>query len=178
MTPNDCARMARAFLLYILRVYLFVNGGGGGADSVLKVAVPLSWLRGGPEDQLRLGMSCLPVLLFGHTQQRDSTSAGGALEASWRQFSHPLWHLIMHVFPILAIALIHMSSWLKNCTSHFCKMYLYLYLANMYPFFLQTVILQTVILQIVFSLFNTGLWSTIILLVGRRWIWRASVVKF
>lgn len=27
VTPTDCARMARAFLQYVLGVYLFANGG-------------------------------------------------------------------------------------------------------------------------------------------------------
>ena len=36
----------------------------------------------------------------------------------------------MYVFPIPVIELIHMLSRLENCASHFCKLYLYLYLAN------------------------------------------------
>ena len=53
------------------------------------------------------------------------------------------------------------SSKLASCKFSSCKLY---------PFFL-----QTVILQIVFSLFNAGPWSTILLLVEWRWIWRASL---
>ena len=54
-TPNDCAQMAKAFLLYLLRLYLFANKGQ---------TVSLRWLT-----------------LFHNFEPRDSTSAGGALEA-------------------------------------------------------------------------------------------------
>ena len=87
-----------------------------------------------------------------------------------------LSYLAMYVFPILVIMFIHMSSMLKNCASHFCKLYLYLYLANCYLtnciHLANCHLANCHLANCVFSYVSP--WSTILLLVEGRWIWGVS----
>ena len=86
-------------------------------------------------------------------------------------------YLAMYVFPILVIMFIHMSSMLKNCASHFCKLYLYLYLANCYLanciHLANCHLANCYLANCVFS-FNVSPWSMVLLLVEGRWIWGVS----
>lgn len=77
-TLEDCTQMTRAFVLYLLGAYLFRQWR---TDCVFKVAGSLPCLWEGSGGELGLGLSCLPVLFFGHTWSGDSMLAGGTLEA-------------------------------------------------------------------------------------------------
>ena len=62
---EDCAKMAWAFLLYLLGAYLFANGG---QTLSLRWLAPFRDFKGAREVNWGAGVSCLSILFLGHTQ--------------------------------------------------------------------------------------------------------------
>lgn len=111
--------MTRAFVLYLLGAYLFRQWR---TDCVFKVAGSLPCLWEGSGGELGLGLSCLPVLFFGHTWSGDSMLAGGTLEAPWDWFFFLfLYSLSNMYFLLLQTIFILMSSRFTNCNPWSCK---------------------------------------------------------